>query len=269
MKKCLEIKDLTIAFGGIKAVDHLNFHINEGEIYGLIGPNGAGKTTVFNCVTQFYKPDKGQVIFLDRHDQSINLVGMKTHNIISHGLVRTFQNVELIRELSILDNLLVGAHVDFKTGVLAHALRTKKAKEEERLLKEKALGILNFLNLDDKSDALIGGLPYGVLKKVELGRTLMSEPKLIILDEPAAGLNDTETMDLARLLKSIRETYECTILLVEHDMRLVMDVCDRICAISFGKKLGEGTPVEIQSNKDVQEAYLGKVEEDEQSFEVK
>lgn len=269
MNKCLQIEDLTIAFGGIKAVDHLNFHINEGEIYGLIGPNGAGKTTVFNCVTQFYKPDKGSVIFSNRNNHKIDLVGMKTHDIISHGLVRTFQNVELIHELSIIDNLLVGAHVDFKTGVLSHAFRTKKAREEERLLSEKALTILKFLNLDDKKDALIGGQPYGVLKKVELGRTLMSEPKLIILDEPAAGLNDTETVDLARLLKAIRKEYECTILLVEHDMRLVMDVCDRICAISFGKKLGEGTPFEIQSNKDVQEAYLGKVEEDEQSFEVK
>jgi branched-chain amino acid transport system ATP-binding protein len=188
---------------------------------------------------------------------------MKTHDIISHGLVRTFQNVELIHELSILDNLLVGAHVDFKTGVLAHAFRTKKAREEERLLKGKAEDILKFLGLIDKKDALIGGQPYGVLKKVELGRTLMSEPKLIILDEPAAGLNDTETLDLARLLKSIRTNYKCTILLVEHDMRLVMDVCDRICAISFGKKLGEGTPVEIQRNKDVQEAYLGKVDDDE------
>lgn len=263
VEECLSIEDLSIAFGGIKAVDHLSFHINKGEIYGLIGPNGAGKTTVFNCITQFYKPDSGQVIF--NAEKPYNLVGMKTHNIIKHGLVRTFQNVELIGELSILDNLLVGAHTSYQTGVLSHAFRTRKMKKEERLFKERGIEILKFLNLEEKKDNLISGQPYGVLKKVELGRALMSNPKLIILDEPAAGLNDTETMNLARLLKEIRSTYECTILLVEHDMRLVMDVCDRICAISFGKKLGEGTPVEIQSNKDVQEAYLGKEDEDEQS----
>ena len=264
-KPCLTINDLTISFGGIKAVDHLNFHILEGEIYGLIGPNGAGKTTVFNCITQFYKPDTGSVMFANRNNDLLNLVTMKTHQIISLGLVRTFQNVELIHELSILDNLLVGAHVDFTSTVLQHALRTKKAREEERLLLERGKDILKFLGLDDKMHDLIGGQPYGILKKVELGRTLMSHPKLIILDEPAAGLNDTETLDLVRLLKEIRSNYNCTILLVEHDMRLVMDVCDRICAISFGRKIGEGTPLEIQSNKDVQEAYLGKVDDEDET----
>ncbi len=268
-KPCLTIKDLTIAFGGIKAVDHLNFEILEGEIYGLIGPNGAGKTTVFNCITQFYKPNAGSVMFTDKLNDIHNLVQMKTHQIISHGLVRTFQNVELIHELSILDNLLVGAHIDYKTGVVSHAFRTKKSREEERLLLERGKEILAFLGLEDKRNDLIGGQPYGILKKVELGRTLMSHPKLIILDEPAAGLNDTETVELAKLLKEIRNNYNCTVLLVEHDMRLVMDVCDRICAISFGKKIGEGTPTEIQSNKDVQEAYLGKVEEDESSSNVR
>ena len=268
-KPCLVIKDLTIAFGGIKAVDHLSFHINEGEIYGLIGPNGAGKTTAFNCITQFYKPDTGSVIFTDKDKNICNLVQMKTHQIIHKGLVRTFQNVELIHELSILDNLLVGAHVDFKTGVLSHAFRTRKARQEERLLLDKAKGICDFLGLSDKMHDLIGGQPYGILKKVELGRTLMSDPKLIILDEPAAGLNDTETVELANLLKEIRKSYQCTILLVEHDMRLVMDVCDRICAISFGKKLAEGTPVEIQNDHNVQEAYLGKVDEDEKSADIR
>lgn len=268
-KPCLKVSDLTIQFGGIKAVDHLSFHIGEGEIYGLIGPNGAGKTTVFNCITQFYKPDEGSVMFTDRENKICNLVQMKTHEIIKLGLVRTFQNVELIHELSILDNLLVGAHIDFKSGVLGHAFRTKKARQEEETLRQKGLEILKFLKLDHKQDELIGGQPYGILKKVELGRTLMSHPKLIILDEPAAGLNDTETIELSNLLKSIRHEYKCTILLVEHDMRLVMDVCDRICAISFGKKIGEGTPIEIQNNKDVQEAYLGKVDDDETSIDAR
>lgn len=262
-KPCLTVKNLTIGFGGIKAVDHLDFQIYEGEIYGLIGPNGAGKTTVFNCITQFYKPSEGEVLFNSKHDGEVDLVGMKTHNIIKFGLVRTFQNVELISELSILDNLLVGAHIDFKSGIISHGLRSKKAKEEERLLRKRGQEILEFLGLDDKQDELIGGQPYGILKSIELGRTLMSNPKLIILDEPAAGLNETETINLSKLLKEIRTKYNSTILLVEHDMRLVMDVCDRICAISFGKKLGEGSPTEIQNNKDVQEAYLGKEDDDE------
>ena len=258
MKKILTIEGLSIAFGGLKAVDDLSFHVNAGEIYGLIGPNGAGKTTAFNCMTQFYKPDSGKVIFNTSANDDVDLVGKKTHDIIKLGLVRTFQNVELIGDLTLLDNLLVGAHIAFKTGLAANAFRTPKAKREEREITEKALGILKFLKIEDKAYEFAGGQPYGVLKKVELGRTLMSNPKLIILDEPAAGLNDTETTELSKLIRQIRDEYQCTILLVEHDMRLVMEICDRICAISFGKKLAEGTPNEIQASKEVQEAYLGK-----------
>lgn len=254
---CLTINNLTMTFGGIKAVDDLSFKIYDNEIYGLIGPNGAGKTTVFNCITQFYKPNKGEVIFNSKTNESVNLVNYQTHEIIHEGLVRTFQNIELINELSLLDNLLVGAHIHYKTGIFFQGLRLKKARDEELKMKKKAEKILEFLGLMDIKDDLIAGQPYGVLKKIELGRTLMSDPKLIILDEPAAGLNETETAQLAGLLRDIRKEYDCTILLVEHDMRLVMDVCDRICAISFGKKLGEGTPKAIQENQQVQEAYLG------------
>lgn len=256
----LKIEDLSIAFGGLKAVDNLSFHINEGEIYGLIGPNGAGKTTVFNCITQFYKPDKGKVIFKTINNEEVNLVEKETHNIIKLGLVRTFQNVELIKDLTLVENLLIGAHISYKSGLFSNAFRTRKARREEEENIGKAEGILRFLGIENKKHELAGGQPYGVLKKIELGRTLMSNPKLIILDEPAAGLNDTETLELSKLIKGIRDEYKCNILLVEHDMRLVMDICDRICAISFGRKLAEGTPKEIQSNKDVQEAYLGKEE---------
>ena len=250
----LSIENLSIRFGGLKAVDELSFHIKKGEIYGLIGPNGAGKTTVFNCITQFYKPDSGRVLF----DGQVDLIGKKTHNIIKLGLVRTFQNVELIGDLTLLENLLVGAHINYKTGLFANAFKLPHAVAEERRMVEKAAGILAFLKIADKQAEFAGGQPYGVLKKVELGRTLMTNPKLIILDEPAAGLNDTETQELANLIRQIRDEHECSILLVEHDMRLVMDICDRICAISFGKKLAEGTPKEIQASKEVQEAYLGK-----------
>ena len=254
----LDIKGLSIAFGGLKAVDDLSFHINAGEIYGLIGPNGAGKTTAFNCITQFYKPNAGEVQFTSNTGDVVNLVGLKTHNIIKLGLVRTFQNVELIADLTLLENLLIGAHIHFKYGLFSNAFKLPWAIKEERKMIEKAQKILEFLKIADKQSELAGGQPYGILKKVELGRTLMTNPKLIILDEPAAGLNDTETLELAKLIRQIRDEYACTVLLVEHDMRLVMDICDRICAISFGKKLAEGTPKQIQASKDVQEAYLGK-----------
>jgi len=254
----LHIKGLSIAFGGLKAVDDLSFHINLGEIYGLIGPNGAGKTTVFNCITQFYKPSAGEVLFTSNTDAVVDLVGKKTHNIINLGLVRTFQNVELIPDLTLLENLLIGAHIHFKYGLFANAFKLPWAIKEERHMVEKAQKVLEFLKILDKQHEYAGGQPYGILKKVELGRTLMANPKLIILDEPAAGLDDTETKELANLIRQIRSEYDCTVLLVEHDMRLVMDICDRICAISFGKKLAEGTPKEIQGNIDVQEAYLGK-----------
>lgn len=256
----LKVENLSIAFGGLKAVDDLSFHLNENEIYGLIGPNGAGKTTAFNCITQFYKPNSGKVIFKTNKDESIDLVSKDTHDIIKLGLVRTFQNVELIGDLTLLENLLVGAHIEYKTGIFSQAFRTKKSRTEEAKNISKAEEVLKFLGIEDKKYEYASGQPYGILKKIELGRTLMSNPKLIILDEPAAGLNDTETLELAKLIKYIRDEYKCNILLVEHDMRLVMDVCDRICAISFGRKLAEGTPKEIQANKNVQEAYLGKAD---------
>lgn len=227
------------------------------RIFGLIGPNGAGKTTAFNCITQFYKPNSGNIYFRDRDNNISNLLEYEVHEIIKLGLVRTFQNVELIRELSILDNVLIGAHIDFQSSILAQALKLPKARKEERALREEAIKILRNLELEDRKDMLVAGQPYGILKKVELARTLLCKPKLIILDEPAAGLNDKETEQLSETIKRIRDHFNCSILLVEHDMRLVMDVCDRICAISFGKFLALGTTKEIQNNKDVQAAYLG------------
>lgn len=253
----LDVKDLSIQFGGLKAVDNLSMTIHEAEIFGLIGPNGAGKTTVFNCITQFYKPNSGTIMFETNTGESVNLCDVPVHRIIEKGLVRTFQNVELIRELSILDNVMIGGHVSFKSTLLDQFFNTKKARKEEETLRIKAHEILKFLEIDGLAHYPVWGQPYGVLKKVELARTLMSDPKLIILDEPAAGLNDVETLQLAQTIRKIRDDLCCAILLVEHDMRLVMDVCDRICAISFGKHLATGTAKEIQSNVDVQKAYLG------------
>ena len=258
----LKIDHLSIQFGGLKAVDDLSFSIRKNEIYGLIGPNGAGKTTVFNCITQFYKPNHGTIEFRLKDGGSTNLVDHKVHEIIRLGLVRTFQNVELIRELSVLDNVMIGAHIDFKASMLEQALKLPRARKEEKALREEAEEILRRLDIYDRKDMLVWGQPYGILKKVELARTLMCHPSLIILDEPAAGLNDVETLQLAQLIRRIRDKFDCSILLVEHDMRLVMDVCDRICAISFGKFLAEGTAKEIQANPLVQEAYLGSKEEE-------
>ena len=260
IRDVLRIANLSIQFGGLKAVDDLSFAVREGEIFGLIGPNGAGKTTVFNCITGFNKPDAGAIHF-DNGTQEISLVGLPVHKVITHGLVRTFQNVEAIRELSILDNVLIGAHTSFKASVFEQALKLPRARREERALRAKAGEVLESLGIADRMALPAGGQPYGVLKKMELARTLMCSPKLIILDEPAAGLDDAETSSLADTLRSVRDDYNCTILLVEHDMRLVMGVCDRICAISFGKFLAIGTPGEIQVDKKVQEAYLGEVEQ--------
>ena len=261
--QALKLTDLSIQFGGLKAVEALSFHVNNNEIFGLIGPNGAGKTTAFNCITQFYRPNRGEVLFRTKKGEVVNLVGRNVHDIIKLGLVRTFQNVEVIKELSLLDNVLIGAHIDFKATAFEQALRLPRARREEKAMREKAMGALKFMGIDHLAEAQAAGQPYGVLKKVEMARTLMAEPKLIILDEPAAGLNDSETADLAETIRRIRDAYDCTILLVEHDMRLVMNICDRICAISFGKFLACGTPAEIQANKDVQEAYLGEKEEEQ------
>ena len=253
----LKLENLSITFGGLRAVDNLSFDIREHEIFGLIGPNGAGKTTAFNCITQFYKPSSGNIYFRDRDNKLQNLLHHDVHDIIKLGIVRTFQNVELIRELSVLDNVLVGAHINFKASILEQALKLPKAAKEEKVLRHEAISILRTLGIEERKDMLVAGQPYGILKKVELARTLMCRPKLIILDEPAAGLNDIETLQLTNMIRKIRDEFNCSVLLVEHDMRLVMDVCDRICAISFGKFLAIGTALEIQQNKGVQEAYLG------------
>jgi branched-chain amino acid transport system ATP-binding protein len=257
----LRVERLSISFGGLRAVDDLSFAVKKKEIFGLIGPNGAGKTTVFNCITQFYRPDEGNVFFrTGKGDGVVNLVGRPVHSIIGLGLVRTFQNVEVIQELSLLENVLIGAHIDFKATIFEQAFKLPRARREERLFQKKAEEALAFLGIIDRRDLLAGGQPYGVLKKVELARTLMANPRLIILDEPAAGLNDSETHELASTIRQIRDAYDCTILLVEHDMRLVMGVCDRICAISFGKFLACDVPEGIKRNKLVQEAYLGEEE---------
>lgn len=262
MAEVLKVSNLSIGFGGLKAVDDLSFTIDRGDIYGLIGPNGAGKTTVFNCITQFYKADSGSVVFTSKDGKEHLLNRLPVYKIIRLGLVRTFQNTEIIKDLLVIDNILLGGHSQFTSSVASEMFRMPWASKQEKNMRAKALEVLQYIGLEHLAYEPAGSQPYGVLKLIELGRTLLCNPSLIILDEPAAGLNETETERLMELIRNISKDYDCSVLLVEHDMKLVMGICDRICAISFGKKLAEGTPEEIQNNKMVQDAYLGK-EDDE------
>ena len=257
----LRVRGLKMYFGGLKAVDDLSFDVKKGEIFGLIGPNGAGKTTVFNCITRFYDATGGEMHFANKQGDVVDLRNFQVHDVILQGIVRTFQNVEVIREVSVLDNLLIAGHRQYRSSLLAQALHLPVLKKEEKLIRERAMRVLEFMGLTDYKDWYAFGLPYGVLKRIEIARTLMCNPQLIILDEPAAGLNDTETAELAQLIRRIQKEYQCTILLVEHDMGLVMDICDTVCAISFGKLLAIGTTDEVQADPNVQAAYLGTSEE--------
>ena len=262
----LRVENLKMYFGGLKAVDDLTFDVKEGEIFGLIGPNGAGKTTVFNCITRFYNATGGNMYFRNKDNEAIDLRRFKVHDVILEGLSRTFQNVELVKEISVLENLLVACTRNYRSNFFVQALGIPTVKKEDNILKSKAMRVLKFMGIESYAAWPAMGLPYGILKKVEIARALMADPKLIVLDEPAAGLNNTETTQLAKLIVRIRDEFGCSVLLVEHDMSLVMSICDRICAISFGKMLALGTPAEIQANKQVQEAYLG-VDEDAEKAE--
>ena len=257
MKQLLTIDRLSMHFSGLKALDDLSFTIHQGEVVGLIGPNGAGKTTVFNCITKFYQPTSGEMILHQDDGQNIRLNEVAVHDVISIGIVRTFQNIELVGDLSVLNNVLIGAHKHFKTSVLGQLFRRPKAVKEERELRAKAIEVLTALNLQYVMFQYAQGQPYGVLKKIEIARALMSEPRLLILDEPASGLNEQESQSLVHSLNQIKEMYGCALLIIEHDMSFVMKLCDRICAISFGKLLAMDTPKNIQTNPLVIEAYLG------------
>jgi branched-chain amino acid transport system ATP-binding protein len=248
----LSVEAISIHFGGLRAVDGVTFAVQSGQIHGLIGPNGAGKTTVFNCVTGFCHPTHGRIQLQDR-----NITHLRPDQIARLGIARTFQNVQLFRGMSVLDNILVAMHSHMRTGLLAEALSLPFAHRQERLVRDKALEIMDFLGLAALQRQAAGNLPLGLQKRLELGRALGLDAKLLLLDEPAAGLNTSETQELAHLLFSVRDRFKLTILLVEHDMSLVMGICDTITVLNFGQKIAEGTPVEMQNHPEVIKAYLG------------
>jgi branched-chain amino acid transport system ATP-binding protein len=254
----LKASDITIAFGGLKAVSNFNLTLQDGELAGLIGPNGAGKTTVFNLLTAVYPPDTGEIIFYNRDGaHGKNIVGLQPYQVNRMGMARTFQNIRLFKELSVLDNVKVAYH--FKVGYnLGDAIfRTPRFVREEYAINQKALELLEIFNIDTTAEAMAKHLPYGEQRKLEIVRALAANPHLLLLDEPAAGMNPYETRELMKLIRQIREQFNLTILLIEHDMQLVMEICERILVLDYGQTIAEGTPAQISSDARVIEAYLG------------
>jgi branched-chain amino acid transport system ATP-binding protein len=256
----LEVRNIHLSFKGVRAIDGISFHVDGGELFAIIGPNGAGKTSIFNCINQVYSPQQGDIVW-----KGESILGVKPNKTADLGIARTFQNIALFPHMTVIENILTGRHVRMKRGWLAGALWIGPAKKEEMANRHKVEDIIDFLEIEQWRKYPVGLLPYGIQKRVELGRALAMEPELLLLDEPVAGMNLEETEDMARFILDIQDELGIAILLVEHDMGLVMDIADRVMVLDFGRKIAEGLPADIQRNPDVIRAYLG---EDFQSKEL-
>lgn len=248
----LNVQNLHKSFGGLSAVLDFSVHLEEQELIGLIGPNGAGKTTVFNLITGVYKPDQGAIQF-----EGQDITGLPPYVICQRGIARTFQNIRLFNDLTVLDNVRIALHKDVNYPLLSAVLRLPRFFSGEDQIQDKARQFLQLFNLDHKRNEIASNLPYGEQRRLEIARALATNPRLLILDEPAAGMNPQETAELMELIRSVRQQFQLTILLIEHDMSLVMGVCERIYVLDYGQIIAEGTPQEIRNNKRVIEAYLG------------
>jgi branched-chain amino acid transport system ATP-binding protein len=253
MMSILETRNVTKRFGGLSAVDRVTVEIPEGSIYSIIGPNGAGKTTLFNCITGFYPADQGDILFLDR-----SLIGLTPDRITQRGISRTYQNIRLFPAMTALENILVGAHPRLKSNLVDAFLHTPRQRAEEKEALEKAQELLNFVGLKGKGDLLARNLPYGEQRRLEMARAMANQPKIILLDEPTAGMNPNESRSMMRFIQNLRDEMGITILLIEHDMKVVMGISEFIYVLDFGQLIAKGTPEEIQKNPQVIESYLGR-----------
>ena len=252
MAELLKAENVSEVFGGLKAVSDFDFFINKGELVGLIGPNGAGKTTAFNLITGVYQPTTGTIEF-----EGKSIVGLKPYQITQRGIARTFQNIRLFSELSVLDNVKIAFHSHVKYSVAEAVLRLGRYFSEEKDTEEKSMKLLKIFKLDGKAHEMAKNLPYGAQRRLEIARALAAQPKLLLLDEPAAGMNPQETQELMEMIRWIRKEFGLTVLLIEHDMSLVMGICERIYVLEYGMIIAKGTPAEIKSNPEVIRAYLG------------